>query len=80
MWGRHDVIDGLKPYKCRCSSDGLPERFELGTPQIELMAGLTAAIDYFAGLGAAAGEGGSRRAEIARAFEVSIGYENLAQG
>ena len=30
-----------QPYKCRCSSNGLPERFELGTPQIELMAGLT---------------------------------------
>ncbi|MER9303239.1 cysteine desulfurase-like protein [Mesorhizobium sp. M0293] len=80
LWGRRDVIDGLKPYKCRCSSNGLPERFELGTPQIELMAGLTAAVDYFADLGAAAGEGGSRRQKIAKAFEVSIAYENpLAQ-
>ncbi len=80
VWGRRAVIDTLKPYKCRCSSDGLPERFELGTPQIELMAGLSAAVDYFADLGAAAGEGGSRRRRIARAFEVSIAYENaLAQ-
>jgi cysteine desulfurase family protein (TIGR01976 family) len=80
LWGRHDVIETLKPYKCRCSSNGLPERFELGTPQIELMAGLTAAVDYFAELGAAAGEGGSRRQRIAKAFEVSIAYENpLAQ-
>ena len=58
-----DVIDALKPYKCRCSSNALPERFELGTPQIELMAGLSAAVDYFAGLGTAAGESGSRRAK-----------------
>lgn len=80
LWGRRDVIETLQPYKCRCSSDGLSERFELGTPQIELMAGLTAAVDYFAELGAAAGEGGSRRQKIARAFEVSIAYENpLAQ-
>ncbi|WP_044547442.1 cysteine desulfurase-like protein [Mesorhizobium japonicum] len=80
LWGRREIIDGLKPYKCRCSSNGLPERFELGTPQIELMAGLMAAVDYFAGLGVAAGEGGSRRQKIARAFEVSIAYENpLAQ-
>ncbi|WP_027036952.1 cysteine desulfurase-like protein [Mesorhizobium ciceri] len=80
LWGRRDVIDGLTPYKCRCSSNGLPERFELGTPQIELMAGLTAAVDYFADLGAAAGEGGSRRQKIAKAFAVSIAYENpLAQ-
>ncbi|MCA0031694.1 cysteine desulfurase-like protein [Mesorhizobium sp. B263B2A] len=80
LWGRLDIIDGLKAYKCRCSSNGLPERFELGTPQIELMAGLTAAVDYFAELGAAAGQGGSRRQKIAKAFEVSIAYENpLAQ-
>ena len=39
LWGRRAVIDALNPYKCRCSSNGLPERFELGTPQIELMAG-----------------------------------------
>ncbi|TIU07840.1 MAG: cysteine desulfurase-like protein, partial [Mesorhizobium sp.] len=76
LWGRLDVIDALKPYKCRCSSDTLPERFELGTPQIELMAGLTAAVDYFAELGIAAGEGGSRRVRIAKAFERSIAYEN----
>ncbi|AEH89189.1 cysteine desulfurase-like protein [Mesorhizobium opportunistum] len=80
LWGRLDIIDGLKAYKCRCSSNGLPERFELGTPQIELMAGVTAAVDYFADVGASAGEGGSRRQKIARAFEVSIAYENpLAQ-
>ncbi|TPI83233.1 cysteine desulfurase-like protein [Mesorhizobium sp. B2-8-9] len=76
LWGRRDVIDALQPYKCRCSSNVLPERFELGTPQIELMAGLTAAIDYFADLGAAAGESGSRRQRIAKAFEVSFAYEN----
>ncbi|MER8839214.1 cysteine desulfurase-like protein [Mesorhizobium sp. M0601] len=76
LWGRLDVIDALKPYKCRCSSNALPERFELGTPQIELMAGLSAAVDYFAELGAAAGAQGSRRLKIAKAFEVSIAYEN----
>ena len=80
LWGRREVIDGLKPYKCRCSSDGLPERFELGTPQIELMAGLSAAVGHFESLGAAAGEGGSRRRKIAAAFRGSIAYENpLAQ-
>ena len=77
LWGRRDVIDRLEPYKCRCSSNVLPERFELGTPQIELMAGLTAAIDYFADLGAAAGEGASRRKRITKAFEVSVAYENV---
>ncbi|MER9564308.1 cysteine desulfurase-like protein [Mesorhizobium sp. M0571] len=76
LWGRLDVIDALKPYKCRCSSSALPERLELGTPQIELMAGLSAAVDYFAELGAAAGAQASRRQKITKAFEVSIAYEN----
>ena len=49
LWGRRAVIEGLDPYKCRCSSNDLPERFELGTPQIELMAGLSAAVGYFEG-------------------------------
>ena len=73
LWGRRAVIEALNPYKCRCSSNELPERFELGTPQIELMAGLSAAIGYFEQLGAAAG--GSRRDKIAAAFAASIAYE-----
>ncbi|KQZ78258.1 aminotransferase [Mesorhizobium sp. Root157] len=80
LWGRREVIDTLTPYKCRCSSNGLPERFETGTPQIELLAGLSAAVGYFEELGRAAGAGGSLRARIAAAFKASIAYENpLAQ-
>jgi cysteine desulfurase family protein (TIGR01976 family) len=80
LWGKRDVIDGLTPYKCRCSSNGLPERFETGTPQVELLAGLSAAVGYFETLGEMAGEGGSRRAKIAAAYKASITYENpLAQ-
>lgn len=76
LWGRRSVIDRLVPYKCRCSSNGLPERFETGTPQIELMAGLSAAVAHFEKLGAATGETGSRRHKIAAAYEASIAYEN----
>jgi cysteine desulfurase family protein (TIGR01976 family) len=85
VYGRRALLDGLKPYKLRCSSNGLPERYELGTPQIELMAGLTAAVDYFAEVGAAAGAKGTRRARIAAAFAASIAWEaplasNLIEG
>lgn len=76
LWGRRAVIDALQPYKCRCSSNELPERFELGTPQIELMAGLIAAVGHFERLGEAAGSKGSRRDKIAAAFSASIAYEN----
>ncbi|MGO4834185.1 cysteine desulfurase-like protein, partial [Rhizobiaceae sp. 2RAB30] len=77
LWGRRALIDSLVPYKLRCSSNALPERFELGTPQIELMAGLSAAVGYFEALGARTGVGGSRRDRIAAAFAASIAYENL---
>ncbi|WP_274628609.1 cysteine desulfurase-like protein [Arvimicrobium flavum] len=76
LWGRHDVIDALQPYKCRCSSNDLPERFELGTPQIELMAGLSATVGYFEELGARTDASGSRREKIAAAYRASIAYEN----
>ncbi|HEV2503507.1 MAG TPA: cysteine desulfurase-like protein [Mesorhizobium sp.] len=76
LWGRRSVIDALQPYKCRCSSNDLPERFELGTPQIELMAGLTATIGHFERLGERAGSKGSRREKITAAFSASIAYEN----
>lgn len=75
VWGRRDVLETLQPYKCRCSSNALPERFETGTPQIELMAGLTATVDHFAGLGEMVGATGSRRRRIAAAYAASIAHE-----
>jgi cysteine desulfurase family protein (TIGR01976 family) len=77
LWGRRELIDGLEPYKCRCSSNDLPERFELGTPQIELMAGLTAAVGHFETLGTRLGAGGGRRERIVAAFEASVAHEAL---
>jgi cysteine desulfurase family protein (TIGR01976 family) len=75
VWGRRDVLETLSPYKCRCSSNALPERFETGTPQIELMAGLTATVDHFAALGTAVGATGSRRQRIAAAYAASTAHE-----
>ena len=80
LYGRRAVLDMLDPYKCRCSDNGLPQRFETGTPQIELLAGLTAAVDHFAWLGETCGEGGSRRERIAAAYAHSIAHENALCG
>lgn len=76
LWGRKDLLQELHAYKCRCVSEALPDKFELGTPQIELLAGLTATVDYFAWLGGEAGATGTRRERIAAAYEASIRYEN----
>jgi cysteine desulfurase family protein (TIGR01976 family) len=75
VYGRKAVLDSLKPYKLRCSPNAYPTRFETGTPQIELLAGLEAAVDHFAALGALTGATGSRRTTIAAAFAASIAHE-----
>ena len=75
LWGRRALLESLPAYKCRCSPEDLPWKFETGTSPMEQHAGLTAAVDYFAWLGAELGETGSRRAQIELAFSASHEYE-----
>ena len=44
------LLEGLRPDKLLPSSDAVPERFELGTLPYELLAGVTAAVDFIADL------------------------------
>jgi cysteine desulfurase family protein (TIGR01976 family) len=75
VWGREELLAQLTPYKCRCASDALPERFETGTPQVELLAGLAATVDYLAWLGEATGHGGPRRARLKGAYAACDAHE-----
>jgi cysteine desulfurase family protein (TIGR01976 family) len=75
VWGREEILEGLEAYKCRCSDNGLPQRFETGTPQIELLAGLSATVDYFTWLGGEVGSTGGRREKIAAAYKASVDHE-----
>jgi len=75
LWGREELLAALRPYKCRCSSDDLPERFELGTPQTELLAGLAATVEHFDWLGGEVGASGDRGTRIAAAYEAMTGHE-----
>ena len=75
LYGKREILETLTPYKCRCSANDLPYRFETGTPQIELVAGLAAAVNHIAGLGRQLGENGSRREAISKAFKASTGHE-----
>lgn len=77
LYGRKEVLETITPYKCRCSDDVFPYKFETGTPQIELVAGLTAAVDHFAELGRQLGEVQSRRRSIEVAFAASIAEETV---
>lgn len=75
FWGREAVLRALPPHRVRCQSDDLPDRFCTGTPQTELLAGLTATIDYLAELGGELGHGGSRRDRMAGAYAAFDAYE-----
>jgi len=76
LWGRESILQDLHAYRCRCSSDDLPMRFETGTPQTELLAGLTATVEYFQWLGEACGFSGSRQEKIAGAYASAMDYED----
>ena len=75
LWGRAEILKALYPYKGRCVSDALPDRFELGTPQFELLAGLSATIDYFEDLGRSESTSTDRRTLIETAYRMSRDYE-----
>ena len=75
LWGREALLAELEPYKCRCSSNDLPERFETGTPQTELLAGLEATVGYLEWLGEANGADGSRREKLLGAYESFNAFE-----
>ena len=75
VWGREDILNALTAYKCRCSTDTLPGRFETGTPQVELMAGLEATVGYLEWVGEFTGHSGDRRALLTGAFEAFSDFE-----
>lgn len=76
LYGKEQVLERLDAYKCRCSDDTLPYRFETGTPQIELVAGLAACVEHFVSLGNQLGNFNNNREAIAAAFAQSGRYEN----
>lgn len=76
LWGREDLLAALEPYKVRCATEELPGRFEAGTPQTELLAGLAATVDYVEWLGEATGHAGSRREKLLGAYRSFAAYED----
>jgi cysteine desulfurase family protein (TIGR01976 family) len=60
-------LERLRPPKLAPASDAVPDRFERGTPPFELLAGVTAAIDWIAGLTDASG---TRRERLLSALQA----------
>lgn len=60
---RPALLETIHPDKLLPSTDAVPERFELGTLPYELLAGVTAAVEFHASLGDAS-VGADRRARV----------------
>jgi cysteine desulfurase family protein (TIGR01976 family) len=76
LWGRRALLEAMHAYKVRCVSEELPGKFETGTLAHELIAGLTATVDYLAWLGGETGASGTRRERLVAAFGEAGRYED----
>jgi selenocysteine lyase/cysteine desulfurase len=52
LYGRYELLDRLRAYKVRPAGNQPPDKFEMGTKNHEGLAGVTAAVNYLADLGA----------------------------
>ena len=84
LYGKRDVLESLPLYKVRPAH----HRFETGTPNLEGMAGVLAAVEYLAWVGRTQGvaeEGTTRRLTLhaamsaIRSYEMEL-YERLVDG
>jgi cysteine desulfurase family protein (TIGR01976 family) len=65
------LLESLAPAKLAPAADEVPDRFERGTPAFELLAGITAAVDWLAALTDAAG---SRRERLVASLSAVEEY------
>jgi len=76
LYGKHEHLTRLAPYKVRPAADILPDRWETGSQNHEGLAGVTAAVEYLAELGRHHVPGASsRRAAILAAYDAIRAYE-----
>jgi len=75
LYGRHDVLARLEPYKVRPAPESVPGCFETGTQSHEGFAGITAAVDYFAWIGESMAGATGRRNALLAAMQLLFDYE-----
>ncbi len=71
LYGSAEALTEVAAYKIRPAPDDPPGKWETGTQSFESLAGVAAAVDYIASLGA----GSSRRGRILSAMETVGAYE-----
>src|SRR5713226_58719 len=76
LYGKRKHLEKFKPYKVRPATDLSPECWETGTQVQELIAGITAAVDYIAELGRRSDSTvKSRREALEAAYRATHQYE-----
>jgi cysteine desulfurase family protein (TIGR01976 family) len=75
LWGKEALMRDIYAYKVRPVPDTLPDRFEVGTPQLELYAATIAAVEYLESLGRTSATADNRRARIESAFAQIADWE-----
>ena len=75
LWGRRELLDELTAYRVRCASEAPPGKWETGTPQTELLAGLAACVDYHDWLGGEVSDEDTRRGRIEAAYRAATDHE-----
>ncbi len=80
LWGRREILEQLEPYKARPAPSSIPGCFETGTQSHEGLAGITAAIDYFAWIGQSMAGASGRPESLRAAMELLFDYEKSLAG
>ncbi len=77
LYGKRDLVAGLRAYKVRPARDAPPDKLETGTGNHEGIAGVLGALEYLEGLGGAEGStaGAPRREAFARAMDAIGAHE-----
>ncbi|MGH8915204.1 MAG: cysteine desulfurase-like protein [Acidimicrobiia bacterium] len=71
LYGKLDLLADIDFYKVRPAPSDPPDKLETGTQSFESMAGVSAAVDYLAGLGT----GADRRSSLESAYARVHGHE-----
>ena len=78
LFGKHEHLLRLQPYKVAANTHAVPLNWEWGTLNHECIAGITACVDYLAGLGNRVDPASpSRRSQILAAWKVIQRHERI---
>ena len=75
LWAREDLLSSLHSYKVRPLPEKLPDKYQPGTPQLELLAAMESCIHYFAWLGGRLGAPDTGRTALQYAYEGIRSWE-----